>query len=223
MAKNGTTSDNGVAVIPGHVVNFSQMFEQAMELFAEQALLTKGAKSAKLADIELTKAKADSFLNAVSNLISISHQMDLVAEEKNRFQRKDELHLLNTLREICTKQAEAAKKTMDLISDKLEKCYEDPKSFRAEDVVMFHNLLEASIDSTQKIIASSSRLIQLERNSGSRPWGRAGGSSMPIGYISGLDDNNQLGDAPVQKPRRLSADDIINDPIGGKDTSERYR
>ena len=65
------------------------------------------------------------------------------------------------------------------------------------------------IDNMMKITAGLTRLIQLERYSGGRPWGLSQSKPANITYIKGL-ENKEDGDGPKKAPRKLTKEELQN-------------
>lgn len=202
--------------------DFRTLYETAMSLFSQQATQAlKNNNEVDLKDIELTKAKANSFLDAINNVMAVKHELDVASAEKHKFKRKDELELLNNLRIVSTIQSEVCVKNAEYIRKKVYSVYDNAEA-RGEEVDVqelgtLNNILESNIDSSNKITAQSARLIQLERFSGSRPWGSrtyAGGSGNNIQLINTLDarkhdkERNVIDAQRLDSARQLTYDEI---------------
>jgi hypothetical protein len=174
---------NGALTKYRDYLNFEGMFQHAMEAFSEQMLTPK--KNISLLDIEITKAKGARFSEVLGNIMALSHDLEIMSAEKDRFARKDELALMNNLRKQCEIQADLGLKNMQIAQKKLEDC----EDMEIEDIVRLQAVLDANIESTQKVIASASRLIQLERYSGNRPWGARQSKPANISYIQKLEES----------------------------------
>lgn len=205
--------------IQGISVDYQKIFKKALTLFTDQA---SSDEKVDLSQIELTRAKANSFLEGLSNIVSVQHEIDIISAEKARFKRTDELRILNNLRQQCEAHSEVGKKMMEIILVRMNDMQEQMAQglpIEVEDLSLLQNLLEQNIDSTNKVIVSTSRIIQLERFSGSRPWGsRGSGASKSIGavkYLSDLEKGKVDFDEEAEKKRkrrRLSAEEL--DKIG---------
>ena len=188
----------------GHL-DFTKMLDRAVSLVSDQALLDEKGKTT-LASIELTKAKVDNFLSSLTHVMEISHELELMYSEKDRFKRSDELDLLNSLRKQCTMHSKLGMRNMELAQEHLERIIESPE-VETDEILKLQSVIDCNIDSTQKIIASVSRLIQLERYSGGRSWGKRKSSTNAITYIKGLkdeEDGNDLGGGSTRGQRRAT-------------------
>jgi len=76
-----------------------KLFETAAQVFSDQAMVGSGAKDTTVKDLELTKAKANSFLDALNGVIEIQHQVEILSAQQQGFKRNDELRVLNLQRE----------------------------------------------------------------------------------------------------------------------------
>ena len=188
-------------------VNFKGLYNSALEVFGKQAELafeddggfssggggSRRSNIEKLEKLELVKAKSDSLLDAVSNIQKIRHELEIMAESEGSFRRGVELDLLGELLESCRMQARISKKMGDRISARIDELLDvvsggggvgvgeegelSIESAKAE-LDMLNMALDINIDKTNKIISSSAKLIELERKSGSRPWGARSGAEI---------------------------------------------
>jgi len=177
-------------------VDSSQILERAVSVFAEQAGVGS-SKKVTLTDIEISKAKANNFMDALSNMRNIKHELDIVSSTDASFKRKDELDVLNALRESCKEQANISLRASKMLNSKLEGLIREFEARKDQglgeevdqvEMMSVQTMLDVSVGITSKIIASSAKLIELERKSGGRQWGvRESGSSNSIRYISELE------------------------------------
>ena len=195
---------NEISNFVGNALDFEKVYERAVTIFSEQTMLNKDPDKVTLKDIELSRSKAANFLDAISGVLEIGHQVEVLSAETNKFKRKDELEILQDLLLTCKKQAKFVSRNIDLAQERLEELYEteDPDS---EQIALLSNIMNCSIDSSQKIISSMARLVQLERMSGSRPYGN---SKSNISHYSS-DSNDEKKELPA-KPRKLTKEDLQN-------------
>lgn len=214
IAKSKDISENIAESITNYAdyIDYEQVFRKAVSLFSKQAMLHENDEET-LASIELTDSKANSFLKSIHNLMSISHEIDIMSAEKDRFRRKDELRILNNLREQCELQSQAGLNTMQMISKRLNELQNaisgDPIDL--EEIANLQALLDNAVVNTQRVVASTSRLIQLERTSGSRPLGKQDSRSTSIAHIKALEEHAQKSDPAIEgkgPARKLSLEDL---------------
>jgi hypothetical protein len=195
-------------------IDFSKVFEKAIEIFSDQAMLDKSVSDITIKDLEISKAKANNFLDAIAGVIEISHQVDVLSAERDKFRRKDELAILNSMRRTVATQTEALEKNAMIASAQLSKMMETPETIDAERLALLQSVLNSSIDVGSKLISSASKLIHLERHSGGKPWGSNRYGVGSIKTISELDKaDSAKGKSGVMKgagggPRELSRKDI---------------
>jgi hypothetical protein len=204
------TKDTSLSSYEG-ILDFKEMFSNAMDLFKEQALSAKNSKT--ISQLELTKAKVNNFNDSIDHITALSHTLEILGADKDRFRRKDELTILNNLRHQCEMQSNIGLANLNMVQNKMIAMAESGE-VDAEEMRILQGTLDANIDSAQKVINSVSKLIQLERYSGNRPWGRKANSAPAIGYIKGLDAENETtaggdsmrgGKTPT---RKISVDDM---------------
>ena len=93
-------------------IDFQKVIDKALVIFKEQSLVDEDITESDLLGIELKKAKANSFLDSINNLISMSHTIDLVTADKHKFSREKELLALNPLLDSFKLSAEACKSSV---------------------------------------------------------------------------------------------------------------
>lgn len=203
----------------GGILDFKKMFDSAMDLFSEQALGAKNSKSIR--QLELTKAKVNSFNNSIDNITALSHTLEIMGADKDRFRRQDELNILNNLRTQCELQSRIGLANMAMVQDKLKIILESDNP-DVEEIASLQGVLDANIDSSNKVIAAVSRLIQLERYSGNRPWGRNPSNNQNIGYIK-LDEEDEDARGGATKGKRAPTRKITHEDLAqAKSSSISY-
>jgi len=185
-------------------LDFKQVYEKAVEIFSEQALLNKKPSEVTLKDIELSRAKASNFLEAISGVLEIGHQVEILSAEQNKFKRGYELTILQKLLKSCDMQASFVEKNLTIIQERLDALFKNDDA-DPEQIALLQSIMNSSIDASQKIIASMARLVQLERMSGSRPWGREKSQQTNIAMINALEPQSEK---PKEAPRKLTAEDL---------------
>jgi len=209
MAKNVQE----VATIPTSLtdvatIDFEKVFITAVEILSDQAMLNKDPSQVDLKELETSRARADNLLSAIGGVIKISHQVDIISAERDKFKRSDELNILNSLRRSCEDSALALEDNAKLARERLTEMMEDPKDVKPEEISSVQDVLHSNIDAGQKLIGSISRLIQLERMSGNRPWGNDSSSSMSISLIEGLGEKGKGGKGKKGPIRELSPEEV---------------
>lgn len=195
-------------------MDFEKVYETALRLFSDQALLDKkDISKVTIKDLEAARAKSDSFLESLGHLFEINHQVELLQADKYKFKRKDELDLLHSLRKSCTMMAKSLEKNLEITIAKLgdieRRMVDDPAGVDYEELAGVQAVMNSCVDTSQKLIASTSRLIQTERYSGTRPWGHSRGGTKNIGTIEGLDNRERSDDRSGQKgPRPLTEGEV---------------
>lgn len=212
--------------------DFTTLLEKALITFKEQSLMDDDAEEITLDTITLRKAKANSVLDSIQNLISMSHLNEIVAAEKHKFRREEELTAMNPLLESFKMAAISSKKTLEYLIKQQDKAMaqlaefdeeedysrttglgddeESPRTLSADRVVMLQEATTRAIDNLNKVTAGLTRLIQLERFSGTRPWGNSRGVSQMKNSESGL---LALGEesSGKKKPRKLSKAELAEE------------
>lgn len=198
------------------------VFKKAMSNFFDQAIKMD---SKNLADVELGNAKSTSFVEALGTLPAISHELEIIGAEEYKFKRKDELEILNALKAQCLTQVQAEDQTIALIQAKLADLVENVEEATPESISMLQNALELSRGSTSRMVKTFEQLIQLERKSGSRPWGQNKATTRNINYFTGLEGlrNGNLGGGgdpakpkgDIKKPREMTPEEL--ESLGGGD------
>lgn len=207
--------------------DFQAMLTKASQLLGEQAMMGAAANGRQdLKTLELNKAKATNFLDAINGIIEVKHQVELLAAQEKSFKRSDELDVLNMLMNTCRIQAKGIAKTLVLARKRInvlikaaskEDISREESVQITEEIAILQNVLTASVDTTQKQIAAFSRLVQLERLSGNRPW--AVSRAKPISYstVEGLagHDGDESNGARQGPPRKMTEEEIEAHKRGG--------
>lgn len=195
-------------------IDYRLLTEKAQELICEQALMDKEIKDLTIKDLETSRAKTNNFLEALSGLVEISHRIELLSAEKDKFKRKDELDLLHALRETTTKQAKLLSETTDIAAQHLKNLEEklaneeNPEEITkiCDSIELMQTNLERGVDTNQKLAATANRIIQTERFSGGRGWGfQQRAMTTNIKLVEMLDGQEGAG---KKKIREMSAEDI---------------
>lgn len=240
----GEVRRSEIAVSGGLVeMDFSKMFDKAVEIFNEQMGFDKDPKDIKLADLELSRAKAKNYIEAIANIAEISHQVEVLKAERDKFKRSDELGVLNSLMRTLQGQASITERSAQMIQDKMDEYESDMSQVGPEELALLQTVLQSNIDTTSKIIAGTSRLIQVERLSGGRSWGRSGsgGERISVGLLppkevpgrgaggkkSGEEDDEGegqgSGNAGERKVREISIDEAAEIVRGGEGVRKKDR
>ncbi|TFH07779.1 MAG: hypothetical protein E4H07_08645 [Nitrosomonadales bacterium] len=189
-------------------LDFAKVLEKAVEIFSDQAMLDKDISAISVKDLEISKAKANNFLDAIAGVVEISHQVEVISAAKDNFKRSDELNVLNSLRRSCELGANGVEKLLTKAVQYMEYLSELPaEEVTVEQLANMQAVMNENIGTSQKLIASLSRLIQLERLSGNRPYGSVRSSTLSVGHIKAFGEEDLPG---VRKSaaRPLSSEEL---------------
>jgi len=194
-------------------MDFREVFKKAVDIFSDQAMLSKDVSEITIKDLEISKAKANNFLDAIAGILELSRQVDILSAEKYKFKRVDELEILNSLRRTIALQAKSLEKNAFVAQSQLDIMINDPLSTDPEKLALVQSVLNSSIDVGNKLITSTAKLIHLERHSGGGSWGNHRHGGLSIKTIDGLDLAGRLkgkATASSSGPRELTPEDIQN-------------
>lgn len=188
-------------------IDFTKVYEKALEIFSDQAMLDKDPANISVRDLEISKAKANNFLDAIAGIIELSHQVDVIAAAKDNFKRSDELAVLNSLRRTCTLGAKGVEKLLRKSIQHMEylESLEDAE-VTVQDIAGLQTIINENVNTSQKLIASMSRLIQLERLSGNRPFGSGRSGTLSVGHLKEFGKEDPT--AGAVGPRQLSKQEV---------------
>lgn len=97
-------------------LNYEAYMQKAVELFQDQMQMGENAGVVDIASLELSEAKANSFLNALNNIISVGHLTTLVEADDVKFTRKQEMEAMNPLLRSFATAANASERVVGYIS-----------------------------------------------------------------------------------------------------------
>lgn len=226
------------------VLNFTEAYGTIMGLIRDQAMLDPGATDvANLKSLQLSRAKVQSYLEAVFNVVQLSHLHEIVESDKQKFKRKEEMDVLNPILRSLKAAAIAGEKSLIYLTKKLDvalEALENPVEITDEDreensitfqehlaqtemVASIQAAYTAALENVNRVIAGLTRAIQLERFSGGRPWGNKSsvdlGSSGAIGGSDGAGVGSSGNGAGVggtkPSPRPLEGKELIR-ALGGE-------
>lgn len=207
-------------------MDFKGLLDKAIEIFNDQASFGQKGNELSVSALELNKARANNFLDAIYGVVEVKHQVEILAAQEFAFKRKDELALLNTYRRTANLQAKSGERIIRMVMKRMKKLRldlekEDPSEYpdrgtyaseRAritEQIALMKTILDSTIDSLQKQVATASRLIQLERMSGNRPWNPSRSKVTAPNVVKGLEDlEEDSGTGPMGGPREMSAEEL---------------
>jgi hypothetical protein len=200
-------------------INFEEILTEAVTLFAQQALITRDSETVTLKDLQLAKGKADNFLSSISNMLEISHSVDLLSAEKYKFRRADELKLLNNLREQFNEAAEFSRESMKFCKDGLtriqNKMQQEGYAITADDMAefnMYQGHMANSIATLNTIAKGAGQLIKHERETGGRSSGTVKMNSTNVNaFLENLVTPEEGGDGGKhkKKPRKLTEEEVL--------------
>lgn len=190
IASKGGGSEVGFLDNPS--LDFNGLQAKMIELINAQAMVD--VKDISLSEIELTKAKADNYLQALNNMLEIADRFELIQAQAKKFKRTDELDMLNTLREtvhlagqIGQRNMKQAARVQDAILSNID---EDGLGggVGVEALSGVEEILEQNVGRVSKLTATAAELIKLERESGGRPMGQNRSKVPTINYMMKLEE-----------------------------------
>lgn len=176
-------------------IDFKALLSKAVGIIQEQSLVGQDPASITLKSMELSKAKANSLLEALHNIVLVTHTSEILSADSLKFKRAEEMGVLKPLLTAFNQAAQAGEKSMIILVKKLTEAEENMKEVgtleeeetKARILNYMQEAYGACIDNLNKIVAGTARLVQLERFSQGRPWGAVGVSRGNMGYIEKLD------------------------------------
>lgn len=156
-------------------VDFSGVLEKAMELFKEQAQMGTDGKLMGLAEIELSEARANAFLNAITNTLSVSHLTNLAEAEGTQFKRRDEMSVYNPMLHSFAVASHSVERRMDYVARQMGRTMDRLEDYEAEGVYL------DSLGSLESLVG------------GSAGGGRKTGAPTTQDWESGLGDSGSGG------------------------------
>jgi hypothetical protein len=194
--------------LPSTSLDFEQLFQEAAELFHKQAL-TSQDKNATLKDIEVARASASSFLDALNNALEVTHLAEMAATRKKEFKRDDELAVMNPMLKSYQAAARLCQKSMDGLVRRLDLAYENFDNLQIAEIKQLQDAYAFAIDNMNTLVTGFSKLLTMQRKTGGLRLGaRDTAGAQSITYIKGLEDEGA--GKPKQKPRVLSAEEFKN-------------
>lgn len=209
------------------VLNFSQAYNTMVELIRDQATLSNnGHQEADLKSLQLTRAKAQNYLEAVFNVVQLSHLHEIVESDAQKFRRVEEMEVMNPLLRSLKLAAIAGEKSLTYLTRKLDVALEameceievDEQDRTLNTKRMQKHLLQtemiasiqaahtAALENVNRIVAGLTRVIQLERFSGARPWGTKGGGVSIDGGGGGSSKPEGGEQEAPEKPKKRQLD-----------------
>lgn len=214
-------------------IDFRSSYDQLVELIRDQAMIGKNPDTASMQSLALTRAKAQNFLDAVFNIVQASHLHEIVENDKYKFRRADEMAVMQPMLRSLQVAAISGEKSLRFLTAKLDvalAAMEDPYEVTEEDKrqdnkTMQKHLLQtemiaaiqaahtAALENINRIVSGLTRVIQLERFSGARPWGNKASITFSGGEEGGKgnggDGGGVGGGKEVRKNRQLSPEEIM--------------
>lgn len=188
----GKGGGSEVGFLDNPSLDFNGLQSKMIELINAQAMVD--VKDISLSEIELTKAKADNYLQALNNMLEIADRFELIQAQAKKFKRTDELDMLNTLREtvhlagqIGQRNMKQAARVQDAILSNID---EDGLGggVGVEALSGVEEILEQNVGRVSKLTATAAELIKLERESGGRPMGQNRSKVPTINYMMKLEE-----------------------------------
>lgn len=211
VSKSNMMEIDSYSLDAGQVIDYKGVLNEAVRVFSDQALITKNSDNVTLKDLQLAKGKAENYLSAVAGLIEISHKVELLTAEKDKFKRVDELRLLNNLRNQFEKAASFSDKLMDMCMSQLESL-ESELMTNTKDVTgiilkisAVQEFMSNAIVALTNINNGTSKLIKIERESGGRSSSDVKTSNTSINTFLDRDEKDNV---PKVKPRKISEKEL---------------
>lgn len=228
-------------------IDFRHSYDQLVGLIREQTLMDKNPDTADLKSISLTRAKAQSFLDAVFNIVQASHLYEIIENDKSKFRRADEMAVMSPILRSLRVAAIAGEKSLTYLTGKLDvalEAMENPVEVTEEDrqltskqmqkhlvqtemIAAIQTAHTAALENINRIVTGLTRVIQLERFSGARPWGNRtqnlsfGGSGGDDGEGGRGEEESAPKDKEERKKRKMSGAELIR-VIGKGQTKRKY-
>lgn len=193
------SGQNGASAKESAPANMGAVLEKAMSLFMEQAQMGTNGSDVTLADIELSEAKATSFLNAINNALSMSHLANLVEAEKLQFKRTKEMEVYNPMLEAFAVASHAVGKKMHYVARQMNRTVDNLESYEAEGVFLDH------LGSMDNLLAVKGKLKHEVGGDGfGQNWEPEGSEAADLGpreYVNVRGERKEF--APGRKPNEL--------------------
>lgn len=190
--------------LPSTSIDFKKLLDTAVELFKEQALISQD-DGATLKDIELRRAKASSFLDALNNSLEVSHMAEIISARDKEFKRHQELAVMNPMLNSYELAANLCQKSMGYLVNRLNNAYENFDNLDMKEVNQLQAAYDNAISNMNTLVAGFSKLVTMQRQTGGLRLGaRDTGSASSIAYVKGLEESG----AVKEKPRVLSAEEV---------------
>lgn len=122
--------------LPEKLIDMQPVLQKAMQLFSEQAQMNIEGKEIGLADIELSEAKANAFLNAINNAISIQHLSNVVSASDLEFKREKEMQVYNPMLDAHAIASDAVNRKMGYVARQMNRTVKNLEGYEEEGVYL---------------------------------------------------------------------------------------
>lgn len=207
-------------------VNFNTLYDTAIDLISDQALVASESGELSMADLRLSKAKTENFMDAIGSMLEISHKVEMLSADPKKFKRGRELDLLNGLFSQYEEGYAFLKSSMTICTDQLERIQQkaEDDELTQEDIdqmVSLRSLMSDSMKMLKSLAAGSVDLIKAERETGGRSVGGGGGPAITMqSFMESFEGGKGGGKGKkgADKPRKLSDEEIsgARENQGGK-------
>lgn len=208
MMYNIDMSDENEKNLPAEPMDFAEALTTAAQLFKNQATISQDG-DATLKDIELTRAKANSFLDALNNALEVTHLAEIITARPDEFKRLEELKAMNPMLASFQLAASVSQKSMEYLEYRLNLAYEDFSNLDPAEIALLQKAYSTAVDNMNKVVAGMAKLITMQRKTGGLRLGERVSASAPsIGHIRGLEEKDDGGDD--KEPRPLTSEEIAD-------------
>lgn len=197
-------------------IDTSLLLNHATKLLAENLIQACSDNDITPSELHLSKLKTQNLMDSISNVIEVTHGIELIKAQKSQFKRADELTILNSLRTQYEAATEQSDRTVKLLSEHasrlLDKLENNSDEFTEEDWLKLSTTqrhLYSSVDLMGNIGTGIQKLIKTERDTGGRSTSNRGS----IRYEKTEAPNSSLPDGPPNRPKPRMVD--INKDLGG--------
>lgn len=130
---------------PESAIDYETYMRKAVELFKSQMQLGENPGVVDIASLELSEAKANSFLNALNNIISVGHLTTLVEADGMKFERAREMEAMNPLLRSFSVAANSSERVVGYISRQMDRTIDKIEDLERSGVFL-RNTVCAPID-----------------------------------------------------------------------------
>lgn len=271
-------AQNAVATVDtSERIDFNRHLETVSQLVIDQAQLSQDTTINDIAALEMGEVRVGSYMNAITNMLGVTHLADIISADDVKFKRRDEMEVLNPLLQSYKAAARSSNRVVSYLARQLDRNVDAIEELEQEGIHVtdltdyalttnnkelekslkrvppdgdeevanldyrrnpdrilanighLHMAFDGAVDSVNKITGGMEKLLQLDRYSGSKPWGnmRAGGAissgagasqvrKLSAAVRPALEDNSSGSGGPGisggvnnNEPREISAEELM--------------